>query len=225
MRKNVALEDEMVVHAIHQSEGRGQAATKWHSEAGKSLCFSMIKDMSTFESEEQAVMNWAVSLGVKKGLEHLGMQNIAVKWPNDILSDGRKIGGILIENQWHAGTMASAIIGVGINVNNSNLPSLPQATSMLLQSGNTFEISQVLLKVVASISAELKRLGADDFHTLKADYEAELFRRNMVSEFEDAEGHYFQGTIKGVSNDGRLILELEDGVQNQYEMKQLKLRY
>jgi len=225
MRKNVPLEDEVVVHAVHQSEGRGQAAAKWHSEAGKSLCFSMFKDMSPLVIEEQAAINWAVSLGVKKGLEHFGVQQVAVKWPNDILADGRKIGGILIENQWHAGTMTSSIIGVGINVNNTSLPNLPQASSMLLQSGTTFEISEVLFKIVAGISSELKRFVSNDAIELKAEYEAQLFRRNIRSEFEDAEGNRFQGTIKGVSNGGRLIIELSDGVQDYFAIKQLKLSY
>ncbi|MEM7086593.1 MAG: biotin--[acetyl-CoA-carboxylase] ligase [Bacteroidota bacterium] len=225
LHRKVVLDDEVIVLAHHQTRGRGQAASNWYSEAGKSLVFSVFKRISGLDSKWQFAVNWAVSLGVKNGLERCGMNKIIIKWPNDILAGDRKICGILIENQWHAQSMISSIIGVGINVNNENFSNLPKASSMKLASHRDYDMSMVLREVVQSISSELDRLMKGEYEDLKRDYEQHLFRINTVSEFENNEGVRWKGSIKGVSNQGQLCLELEDGSLQLFEMKQLQLRY
>jgi len=225
LRKKVELEDGVIVLAHHQTRGRGQAASNWHAEAGKSLSFSMFKRISGLDPLWQFAVNWAVSLGVKKALELNGVNEVVIKWPNDILADGRKVCGILIEPQWHANRMVSAVIGVGINVNNTNFHNLPRASSLALIAKRTFDIELVFEKVAQSISSELDRLVASDFNELKHDYEQNLFRINTISEFEDNQGHRWKGIIKGVSDLGELKIVLEDGSLELFEMKQLQFIY
>ena len=225
LRKKVELEDGVIVLAHHQTRGRGQAASHWYTEAGKSLSFSMFKRISGLDQQWQFAVNWAVSLGVKKGLELIGVNGVVIKWPNDILADGRKVCGVLIEPQWHASRMVSAVIGVGINVNNLVFPNLPMASSLALAAKRTFDIELVLENVAQSISSELDRLVASDYKELKLDYEQNLFRINTISEFEDNQGHRWKGTIQGVSDQGQLQVALENGSLELFEMKQLQLIY
>lgn len=225
LHRKVVLEDEVIVLAHHQTKGRGQAASNWHSEAGKSLVFSMFKRVLDLEAKWQLAINWAVSLGVKKGLERCGMNEVNIKWPNDILADDRKICGILIENQWHAHRMTSSVIGVGINVNNQNFHNLPQATSMAAIANRTFDMSEVLKNVAEGISSELDRLLNGNYSDLKSDYEQHLFRMNTLSEFENKQGAQWKGRIKGVSDQGQLKVELENGSLQLFEMKELRLVY
>lgn len=225
LRKKVELEDGVIVLAHHQTRGRGQVASNWHSEAGKSLSFSMFKRFSGLDQQWPFAVNWAVSLGVKKGLERCGMDGVVIKWPNDILAGGSKVCGILIEPQWHASKMTSAVIGVGINVNNLNFPNLPRASSLALIAKRTFDMELVLENVAQSISAELDRLVASDYKELKHEYEHNLFRINTISEFEDNLGDLWKGTIKGVSGLGQLKVALEDGSLQLFEMKDLQLIY
>ena len=225
LHRKVVLEDEVIVVAHHQTRGRGQATSKWYAEAGKSLAFSVFKRVLGLEAKWQFAINWAVSLGVKSGLEHCGMKEITIKWPNDILTGGRKLCGILIENQWHGSKMTSSVIGVGINVNNLNFPNLPKATSMAMHANRTFDMSVVLENVAHGISSEFDRLLKGDYIGLKKDYEENLFRINTPSEFENNQGVRWKGTIKGVSDEGQLRVELDDGSLELFEMKELQLIY
>ena len=225
LHRKVVLEDEVIVLANHQTKGRGQAASNWFSEAGKSLAFSMFKRVLGLETKWQFAVNWAVSLGVKNGLERCGMNEITIKWPNDILAGDRKICGILIENQWHAHKMTSSVIGVGINVNNLNFNNLPNASSMAIHTSSSYDMSLVLENVTQCISSELDRLLKGDYQDLKRDYEEHLFRINTPSEFKNNQGIRWKGTIKGVSVQGQLEVELEDGSLQLFEMKQLQLLY
>lgn len=225
LRQKVVLDDGVIVLAKQQKKGRGQVAANWYSKAGQSLTFSVFKRISGLEVKGQFAINWAVSLGVKKGLERCGMHGIAIKWPNDILADDRKICGILIENQWHAGKLISSVIGVGINVNNLDFPNLPKATSMALVTNKTFEIAVVLKNVTECISSELDRLLTGNYEELKNEYERYLFRINTISEFKNDEGVRWKGRIRGVSDQGQLQVELENGSLQLFEMKQLQLLY
>jgi len=225
LRQKVVLEDEVIVLAEQQTRGRGQAASNWYSKAGQSLTFSMFKRVYGLEEKGQFAINWAVSLGVKKGLERCGMDGIAIKWPNDILADDMKICGILIENQWHARKMNSSVIGVGINVNNLDFPNLPRATSMTLVSKKTYDTMVVLKNVTESISSELDRLLTGNYEALKKEYEQHLFRINTLSEFKNDQDELWKGSIKGVSDQGKLQVVMEDGSLQSFEMKQLQLVY
>ena len=225
LHRKVVLEDEVIVIAHHQTKGRGQAASTWYSKPNKSLSFSMFKRFGGVGSEWQFAINWAVSLGIKSGLEDCGIQKVMIKWPNDILADGRKICGILIENQWQAGMMNSSIIGVGVNVNKQDFPNLPQATSLALAANMDFDISVVFKKITDGISSELIRFVQGDYESLKQDYERNLFRINTFSEFENNQGIRWKGRIKGVSDNGLLKIKLENGSLQLFEMKQIRLVY
>ena len=93
-----ALANFTVVVAENQTNGRGQRGANWEVENGKNLTFSvLIKDV-LLKVEEVFNLNVIVAVSLFQTLDQLKILNLAIKWPNDILADNRKIGGILIEN-------------------------------------------------------------------------------------------------------------------------------
>ena len=98
--KNLILsgpkEDYTVVMAKSQTNGRGQMGTNWESKAGKNLTFSVLKNFNYFKIGEQFTLNIIISIAVYNSLEALKIPNIKIKWPNDIMSVSKKLGGILI---------------------------------------------------------------------------------------------------------------------------------
>ena len=94
------VENFTVVTAENQTKGKGQMGAVWNSEIGKNLIMSVLIKDFLFNSKDVFNLNIAVSLAVIKSLERLEIPNLSIKWPNDIMSGDKKIGGILIENSF-----------------------------------------------------------------------------------------------------------------------------
>ncbi len=225
LAKETLLQDETVVLTNHQLSGRGQMGNGWVSREGQSLTFSVFKAFEKLKIEQQFLISMAVSLAVSEGLKRLNIPKIAIKWPNDILSANHKIGGILIENVLESSVVKYSIIGIGLNVNETNFPNLPHASSLKLETGKIFQLEEVLHTILKSIFKNLKNLSAKNFSEMKQLYENNLFRKEMVSVFETPEGLRFNGIIKGVSDIGELLIETENDPLKNFQLKEVKLIY
>lgn len=223
--KTLPLEDGTVVATDHQRNGRGQMGASWFFEVGKSLAFSVFKKGNGWPASDQFYINFAVCVGVKKGLDSLGIPKTTIKWPNDILADGKKVGGILVETQFQKMAMVSSVIGIGLNVNNLGLELYPQASSLLLSSGRHFDLQEVMTTVYQSVMDELVALTSDTKKEIHKAYERWLFRKDEWSLFEDARNNQFEGTIEGVGPEGRLKVRLKEGTLKTFELKEIQLRY
>lgn len=219
------MEDQTVVVAENQISGRGQIGNGWVSKKGESLTFSIFKEFDEFIAERQFMISMAVSLGIIEALKILNVPKISIKWPNDILSANKKIGGILIENVLEGSYVKYSVIGVGMNVNETIFPNLPQASSLKLETGIGFDLEEVLQIILRSIFNELKNLPNMDFSEMKQRYQNKLFRRDEISVFENPEGFRFNGIIKGVSEIGELLIETENAGLQKFYLKELKLIY
>ncbi|MEZ4778373.1 MAG: biotin--[acetyl-CoA-carboxylase] ligase [Flavobacteriaceae bacterium] len=223
--KTIPLEDETVVQTLHQTQGKGQMGASWHFDIGKSLAFSIFKQTDGLPISNQFWVNFAVSLGVKKGLDLLGIPKVSIKWPNDILADGKKVCGILVENQFQKGYIEHSIIGIGINVNNTSFPEFPQASSLLLTTGVHFSLDEVFEKVLQAVLSELHQVKVSNPEAYKKQYESYLYKIGVVCAFEDIERKMFQGIIVGVSNNGLLLVKLQDNTVKEYRLKEIKMLY
>ena len=126
------VENFTVISAENQTKGKGQMGAVWNSEQGKNLIMSvLIKD---FLSDPKDVfnLNIVISLAVIRSLEQLNIPKLSIKWPNDIMADNKKIGGILIENSFKSDQTIASIVGIGLNVNQTHFENLPQASSLAL---------------------------------------------------------------------------------------------
>jgi len=93
-----SLEDYTTVVAEEQLNGRGQMGTVWASEKGKNLTFSVFKEVSFLKFKDQFYLSMVTSLALLKTLRQFNIPKVSIKWPNDILAEGNKVCGVLIEN-------------------------------------------------------------------------------------------------------------------------------
>jgi len=219
------IEDYTIVLAKYQTHGRGQMGTVWSSEKSKNLMFSMFKDVSGFNLEYPFLISMSTSLAILKSLQKLSISKLSIKWPNDILSEDKKICGILIENVIKLNSLSNSIIGIGLNVNQTEFENLPQASSLRLITGRIFDLDEVLHVILRNFKHYFKILKQGEYGIIKSEYEAVLFRKDKPSTFRDSEGCVFSGFIKSVSFYGNLQVMLEDNLVKEYDLKEITLLY
>ncbi|APX99880.1 biotin--[acetyl-CoA-carboxylase] ligase [Lacinutrix venerupis] len=219
------LEDYTIVVAKQQNRGRGQMGKVWASNAGENLTFSVFKRISNLQFSNQFYLSIVTSLALYKTLKYYNVPNLFVKWPNDILSANKKIAGILIENIVKKSKLEYSIIGIGLNVNQTEFNDLISATSLKNSCGRTFDLDEVMHKFIVEFKIAFKSLDSGATEALKADYESKLFRKNKPSTFKNAEGNLFSGFIKGISSSGNLVLLLEDEIIEEFTLNEITLLY
>ena len=215
------LDDFTVVSTELQLKGRGQMGSKWVSDKGKNLTISILKKLENFDVQNQFNLNCIVSLAIYDVLLEIKAPNLYVKWPNDILSVDKKICGILIENILKGRFIQATIIGIGLNVNQTNFGTLEKVSSLgllleqKLEPHNLIEPIRSRLKFYFSISSQ----------ELREKYHKILFRKDIPSTFMNTKNEKFMGIIMGVDTEGKLIVEHKDGLQKKYGLKEIKLLY
>lgn len=219
------LNDFTVVVAEQQTKGRGQVGTAWLSESGKNLTFSVLKLIDKVSVKEQFLINICVSLSIFKTLSDLQVPDLSIKWPNDILSGSAKICGILIENTLSGIQIQASIIGIGLNVNQTKFDNLPNASSLKLVLGKTYDLDEVLHNILLNLKKNFLNVESTSVEELWSDYEKVLFRKDKPSTFQDSKGEFFMGFIRGVSETGKLMVTLEDQVVKEFDLKDIKLLY
>jgi BirA family biotin operon repressor/biotin-[acetyl-CoA-carboxylase] ligase len=226
LNKEKSLDDYTIVTAKKQTEGRGQRGAYWQTKPGKNLIMSVFKRLPALEGELQFFLSMAVSMAVVRTLEHFKVADVKVKWPNDILSANKKICGILIETYIKSGVMDTAIIGIGLNINQTEFPGLLRATSMKNEVDEDLEIDQIRDYLISQLKY-FEQLLANK--TLRNDlsvlYHTYLFRILKPSTFENEHGSRFMGFITGVGANGKLKIRLEEAVIKEFGIKEVKLLY
>lgn len=212
-----------VVQSEVQSAGRGQLGTVWVSDKGKNLTFSVLINFLKFEVGNQFFISMAVSLAIQKVLSGYLSNEIMIKWPNDILADGKKIAGILIENSLSGSTLNRSVIGIGLNVNQMQFPvEIPSPTSLKLLSNKSFDLDKVLDEIVCSIEYFMIIVLHDGFDFLNKLYLKNLYKYGVWCTFTDNNGLSFSGKITGVSYEGRLQVELDHKKTREFNLKEIK---
>lgn len=219
------LNDFTVVVTDHQTKGRGQIGTVWNSQKGKNLTSSVFKRHKHLAIDDQFYISIVTSLAIIKALQEFNVPKLHVKWPNDILSEQKKICGILIENVIKNHKIEASIIGFGLNVNQTNFDHLPQASSLLNLTGTFLNKDELLMRILHHLEYYFEQLRIGKHDALKRTYEALLFRKDKPSTFKDVDGNLFAGFIKGTNIDGSLQVLLEDEIMAEFQLKEIKLLY
>ena len=212
----------LVVWASNQTDGRGQGNKKWLSEPNKNLTFSIFLSGENLSFSSHLCLNLITSLSVKKLLVWHGINNIFIKWPNDILSVNKKISGILIENLYKGKKLIGSIIGLGINVNQINFQENLNASSMKIITGNNFTLRKVLHKFLDIFSHDLDIYK--DFDLLKRDFNKSFFQKNVLIEYE-FNGVIKKGKIIGLSDYERFQILNLGGVKETPKITDVKIIY
>lgn len=224
LSKESDLENYTIVMAKEQTKGKGQMGSKWVSEKGKNLTMSILVTDFPINTKNIFDLNIAVALSVINVLKNNDISNVAIKWPNDIMADSKKVAGILIENSFKSNGSFIAVVGIGLNLNQTNFDLLPQATSLKNSTGKVYDLDEIAIQLRNSLEEKLQilRTNAD---LLWQEYHRNIFRINYPSAFEDKEGQRFMGIIQKVTRDGKLEVLLEDDSFGCFEVKEVKMLY
>ncbi len=159
-----------IIQAHHQSGGRGRAAGRvWNDEPGASLLMTVVL---TKIPEPTNLLQYRVALSVIEALREIdGTGNtFHLKWPNDILLNGKKACGILLEAQWNASQMRSAVVGIGINVRQSKFPEdLDAIATSLLLNGMDITVNEVRNEVIDRLKQEMENRNDDIISRLRSE--------------------------------------------------------
>ena len=218
IRSGHAREGSIVI-CSNQTRGKGQRGNTWESEPGLNLTFSLVLTPLFLDISEQFSLNMMVSGSIRKLLQEY-IPALKVKWPNDLVVPGRgKIGGVLIENVLSSGKWEFAVVGVGLNINQLQFGHA-KATSLAALTGGFFDLEELFRMLIAHLEQgyiSLKKGKVDEIHR---DYLHHLFLREEWAVFVE-KSNEFEGKIAGVSKEGRLRMELKDGSDRLFDLKEI----
>lgn len=220
MSRLSTLEEGFVVRADFQTAGKGQIGNSWESEAGKNLLFSMILYPLRVSVENQFLLSQIVSLAIKKALDEY-TDGTTVKWPNDIYWNEKKLAGILIENSLQGNKIKSAVIGIGLNVNQKTFVSnAPNPVSLLQITGKRQNRKALLDKIHRNIMELYAELNLSEIRTA---YAEALYRKDGFHTYS-TETETFQARIISVHSDGQLELETKPGERKGFYFKEVRFQ-
>lgn len=213
-----------VISASYQYEGRGQIGRFWESEDKMNITCSTILQPSFLEAHDQFHLNIAVSLAVLDFVEHfLPDKDVKIKWPNDIYVGNKKIAGTLVQNSLKGKTINSAVIGTGININQTHFSqNIPNPTSFAIESGDTHVLDKVFPWLFRFLTKRYLQLKAGHNVALRKEYLNSLYRKDIWATYKLANGEFIKGRIKEVDKFGHLMIEDDNGMILQFNFREIK---
>lgn len=219
--KQRTLEECSVVITNNQTAGRGQPGNKWESTPNKNLTFSMVLYPNMVPASQQFIISQAVAVAIAKELEKL-ISTVAIKWPNDLYSGNKKLGGILIENSLSGSIINQSIVGIGLNINQATFSEdLPNPTSVKLISGEEHELSPLFRKIMDSLIEHYDCIASGDSEKISRLYFSRLFRKSGFHRYKDAQGEFY-AEIMNIDQSGYLYLKRKDGQISKYAFKEVE---
>jgi BirA family biotin operon repressor/biotin-[acetyl-CoA-carboxylase] ligase len=196
-----------IFQADYQLSGKGQAETAWYASAGCNLLCSLVIKDQPIKAVDLPKVNMLLAMAVYGVVNKTFPGRTHIKWPNDIMVDGHKIAGLLIETTLQGAYVKEIVCGIGLNINEPNFPEyLPNACSYFTLTGQYFNIEDILAQLVEEFDHQLSRLVNLEFKHIKYEYDKRLFGFNELRNFK-VFNQTINGKIAGISASGQLILE------------------
>lgn len=217
------LPEGFLIYSDFQTKGRGQAGNSWESEPGKNLTFSIILYPDFIRPDMQFLISQMVSLAIRDYLmSYCGLDNVMVKWPNDIYCGDKKICGILIETSLVGHRFEYAVLGVGLNLNQEVFKSnAPNPVSVFQLTGENVDVDQAAKDIQKVIMSWYMKLVDGNFDLVRKSYFDSLYRKSGFYSFSDCNGK-FEASIDQVLDSGQLILKTMFGQKKSYWHKEVE---
>lgn len=218
-------EHKSVLTTEWQTGGKGRRGRVWLSPLGGGLAFSVLWRFNR-TAGDLSCLSLAVGLSLVRALRQIGLADAQLKWPNDILLDGRKLAGVLIELQGEALGPSMAVIGVGLNVR------LPEAlrdeidqpvTDLAEGLGDPIDRNLLLIECLKQLDRVLDAYEQDGFAGLRTEWEASHAFHGREARMIAPQGECWQGRVAGIDEAGALLLDTENG-QRRFYSGELSLR-
>jgi len=210
-----------IISTDFQSAGYGQKGNHWESERGANALFSMKMEPKKVAPMDGFMLTEMVTLGILDALNH---EHIMIKWPNDIYIDDHKLAGILVEATMNATSFMTAVVGIGLNLNQTKfLSDAPNPISMKQVTGKNYDAAKILEQVCAAILERYEQYAdREKYDEMHKEYLSHLYRFNKMHRYQLPTGEIFEARIVDVDRNGLLILEESDGHRTSYEFKTIK---
>lgn len=215
------LPEGTVVLTEEQTAGRGQMKNTWESEKGKNLLFSVVLYPSFLEIRQQFMLSKVVSLGIYNALNKY-VDRLKIKWPNDVYCGDHKLGGILIEHSIMSSKLHHTVIGVGLNINQTEFFSdAPNPISLKNLTNQQFDREKILGEVLLAIDEYYSTLREGFYKELDQNFLNALYRFNESYLYRSGE-ELFKGKIVGVNEIGQLLILDENDRLRAFHFKEVE---
>lgn len=201
--------------ADKQTAGRGRRGRTWLSPAGKNIYMSLLLRPDV-EPRAAAMLNLVMGLAVAQAIEEIAGLKADIKWPNDVVVNGKKVTGILTEMDMEADYIRNVIIGIGINTNQASCEEFDEefrahATSLRIESGHLINRAELIARAMAFFEKAYGLfLETGDLSLVKDEFTKHLINVDKCVRVLDPAGEY-EGIARGITNTGELLVEKEDG--------------
>ena len=204
--------DGVLVVAGEQTKGRGRRGRSWQSPSDANI-YMTLGLRPELKPELAPMITLVDALAVAASVEEVCNLEVKIKWPNDVIIDGKKICGILTEMSTETGFIQYVVIGTGINVNETEFPEelADKATSLRLEKGEILLRAPIVAKCMEYFEIYYERfLQTGDLSLLLPDYEKRLVNMGKRVTVLDPQNE-FEGIARGIDKMGELLVEKEDG--------------
>ncbi len=232
LKKSVSTNDEIegyftlnknestAVYTFDQTKGRGQYGNTWNSLIDQNLAFSFCIKKDKI-CNKNSLFNYYTAVLFREFFANLTNTGVKIKWPNDLILNNKKFAGILIEAK-KINNVEVFIIGIGVNVLQTNFKNLPKAGSILSETGIKLDLNQLAEDLFSFLNQNISVEISEE--KILQNFNQHLFRKNEVSVFE-IKGLRQNGIIKNADSDGYLWIELENGGLQKFFHKEIELLY
>lgn len=221
LSEKIQLSEFHTISADYQWGGRGQDTNTWHSEKGQNILLSTMIFPDFLAAADAFQISQLVSVSIFDFLKSLNIEEISIKWPNDIYIGKRKIAGILIQNAISGASLSKSLLGIGLNVNEKEFPvSLPNPVSLSQLANQDFQILEETHHFISILKRNYELIKKSPKKISRC-YHKHLFQLNQWAKYKISDD-IVEAQITGVDEFGRLGLEDRMGAVSFYDLKEVK---
>ncbi|SDY98281.1 biotin--[acetyl-CoA-carboxylase] ligase [Thermoactinomyces sp. DSM 45892] len=202
-----------IVVAEEQIDGKGRLGRVWHSPPRTGVWMSLIL-RPPIALQNAYHLTILTSVGIKRGIERVTGLDIQIKWPNDLLIDGKKVCGVLTEIRGEQDRIHYAIIGIGMNVNTKkqDFPKeiLDIATSLSIELGGDIHRATLIAAVLEELEECYERYLQEGFQVIQQEWERGAYKMDQLITVRTPQGNH-TGILKGLYDTGALKLQVDQG--------------
>ena len=217
----LSLQEFTTVYTTNQTLGRGQGEHKWESEKDKNISFSFVLRPIFLNPSNQYLITKIISLAIADVLQGYGIDDVKIKWPNDIYVKQNKICGILVQNKIIGNELSAVYVGIGININQKDFLLAPNPTSFLLEKGRGFDTTQVFNSCMQRIIHKYEDYRKGKLKDLDKEYLEKLLFFKEYHKYE-YDNKVIDAKIIDVNEFGHLILQDKDATIYTAELREIK---
>jgi len=213
-------DESTAVFTFNQTKGRGQYGNEWRVIPNQNLAYSIAVKSSKINISGTS-LNYYTAIIVRDFLANLTNAKAKIKWPNDVILNGKKVCGILIEKK-KVNHQEFYILGIGINILQDDFSHIPKAGSVLTTTGHNCDMTEFAIQFHQSVISRLENVPSEE--EILDDYNQNLFRKEEISVFEINDVRQ-NGIIQNADKNGFLWIDLENEGLQKFFHKEIALLY